>query len=148
MPMQMAETNQKTKWIRSACLEAGVGSHGTKNATAKATAAAARPKTTKRTRIPLRTGASLLNPPGGRRLRTTVTNHCFPPTRVGYNGRHGPGIYQARKGGLNGYRSELDPGRSGRDSRLGRQRQHRKRQRGRDRLDPDDRRDRRADPLD
>ena len=77
IPMQMTETNQKTKSIRPACFDAGVGSHGTKNATANATAAAARPITTRRTRTPLRTGASLLNPPDGRRFRTTVTSGCF-----------------------------------------------------------------------
>src|SRR3954453_21476041 len=71
--MQIAVTNQKTKSIRSASFEAGVGSHGTKKATANVTAAAARPTATTRTSTPLRTIASLLNPRAGRLLRTSVT---------------------------------------------------------------------------
>ena len=71
--MQITVTNQKTKSIRSASFEAGVGSQGTKNATANVTAAAARPTATTRTSTPLRTIASLLNPRPGRLLRTSVT---------------------------------------------------------------------------
>src|SRR5256886_4199515 len=39
MAMLIPVTNQKTKSIRSACFDAGVGSQGTKKATADATAA-------------------------------------------------------------------------------------------------------------
>jgi len=62
MAMLIPVTNQKTKSIRSACFDAGVGSQGTKKATADVTAAAASPTAIKRTSTPLRTIASLLNP--------------------------------------------------------------------------------------
>src|SRR5437764_1403808 len=74
MAMLIPVTNQKTKSIRSACFEAGVGSQGTKKATADVTAATASPTATKRTSTPLRTSASLLNPQANRLLRTSVTN--------------------------------------------------------------------------
>src|SRR5207237_8892849 len=74
MAMLIPVTNQKTKSIRSACLEAGVGSQGTKKATADVTAAAASRTATKRTSTPLRTIASLLNPQERRLLRTSVTS--------------------------------------------------------------------------
>src|SRR4051812_49599223 len=72
--MQITVTNQKTKSIRSACFEAGVGSQGTKRATAVATAAAPSPTATRRTSTPLRTSARLLNPAAQRRLETGVTS--------------------------------------------------------------------------
>src|SRR5438445_5482356 len=74
MAMLIPVTNQKTKLIRSACFDAGVGSQGTKKATADATAAAASPTATRRTSTPLRTIASLLNPQAKRLFRTSVTN--------------------------------------------------------------------------
>jgi hypothetical protein len=74
MAMLIPVTNQKTKSIRSACFDAGVGSQGTKKATADVTAAAASPTATKRTSTPLRTIASLLNPQEKRLFRTSVTN--------------------------------------------------------------------------
>src|SRR3954454_12207201 len=72
--MQITVTNQKTKLIRSACFEAGVGSQGTKRATAVATAAAPSPTATRRTSTPLRTSARLRNPAAQRRLETGVTS--------------------------------------------------------------------------
>src|SRR5919202_3300118 len=85
MAIEIPETNQKTKSIRSASFEAGVGNQGRKNATMNATAAAARPTATRRTSTPLRTAASLLNPPLHRRLRTSVTSGRFQPWSRGYN---------------------------------------------------------------
>src|SRR2546426_179803 len=97
MAMLIPVTNQKTKSIRSACFDAGVGSQGTKNATADVTAAAATPTATKRTSTPLRTIASLLNPQERRLFRTSVTNlhegltkAWFPRDRPGYPGGCGP----------------------------------------------------------
>src|SRR6476619_7867348 len=87
MAMEIAVTNQTTKSIRSACFDAGVGSQGTKRATASVTAATASPTATKRTSTPLRTLASLLNTQERRRLRTSVTNlyeTCFPRHHKGY----------------------------------------------------------------
>src|ERR687887_848221 len=84
MAMEIPETNQKTKSIRSACFEAGLGNQGTKRATASATAAAASPTATRRTSTPLRTVASLLNQADSRRLRTSVTKSCFPADSAGY----------------------------------------------------------------
>src|SRR5919198_3323344 len=99
--MQIPETNQKTKSIRSACFEAGVGNQGMKRATASATAAAASPTATRRTSTPLRTLASLLNPQAGRRLETGVTSglrgRCFPVWTRGYQCQ-GPGQKRASKG--------------------------------------------------
>src|SRR5712691_7181054 len=103
MAMLIPVTNQKTKSIRSACFDAGVGSQGTKKATADVTAAAASPTATKRTSTPLRTIASLLNPQERRLLRTTVTNPLrrrgFRATGRGTQPPAGRTIETAPKGG-------------------------------------------------
>src|SRR5438034_11849368 len=90
MAMLIPVTNQKTKSIRSACFDAGVGSQGTKKATADVTAAAASPTATKRTSTPLGTLASLLNPQENRLFRTSVTNPFneeFSAVRLGVHPR-------------------------------------------------------------
>src|SRR2546425_8455226 len=155
MAMLIPVTNQKTKSIRSACFDAGVGSQGTKKATADVTAAAATPTATKRTRTPLRTIASLLNPQERRLLRTSVTNlyeglmkAWFPRQRPGYPGACGRITEAAPKGEPHGNRSRSVTNRCRSHPRLGSQRQRRRRQRGRDRLDPDDRRPGRPRPVD
>src|SRR2546430_15937799 len=100
MAMEIAVTNQKTKSIRSACFDAGVGSQGTKRATARVTAATASPTATKRTSTPLRTIASLLNPQQRRRLGTSVTNlyeTWFPRLHTGYQAPRAESSNRPRK---------------------------------------------------
>src|SRR5436190_13301019 len=142
MAMLIPVTNQKTKSIRSACFDAGVGSQGTKKATADVTAAAANPTAIKRTSTPLRTIASLLNPQEKRLFRTSVTNPLrweFPRCGYGYTRAHDFNR-TSTEGSSNGNRSRSVTDRRRGHPRLGSQRQRRRRQRGRDRLDPDDRR--------
>jgi hypothetical protein len=65
MAMQITVTNQKRKSIRSACLLAGSGSHGTRSATAAAPAPNTTPSPTSWKFDPLRTGAETTRRGGG-----------------------------------------------------------------------------------
>src|SRR4029077_1237652 len=77
--------------------DAGVGSQGTKRATASVTAATASPTATKRTSTPLRTLASLLNTQQRRRLRTSVTNLYETSFRATTRGTRPRGPYLSKR---------------------------------------------------